>query len=83
MVEKFEIGAQRLLEKFQHHDPILPEEIELLNEYLSHKLQPVMAALQQLRPSTLAGSSGTFDTLSDIYCLRKTSGCLTMHPNRL
>jgi exopolyphosphatase/guanosine-5'-triphosphate,3'-diphosphate pyrophosphatase len=69
--KSLEIGAQRLLEKFQHHDPILPEEIELLNEYLSHKLQPVMAALQRLRPSTLAGSSGTFDTLSDIYCLRK------------
>lgn len=66
-----EIGAQRLLEKFHHHDPILPEEIEQLNVYLDRELQPVMTALQQFRPEILAGSSGTFDTLSDIYCLKE------------
>lgn len=65
-----EIGAQRLLEKFQHHDPILAEEIDQLNAYLSRKLEPVMNALQQFKPEILAGSSGTFDTLSEIYCLK-------------
>lgn len=65
-----EIGAQRLLEKFQHHDPILPEEINLLNQYLKRELQPVFEALNHHKPRLLAGSSGTFDTLSEIYCIK-------------
>ncbi|MCS6973786.1 MAG: exopolyphosphatase [Cyclobacteriaceae bacterium] len=68
--KSLEIGAQRLLEKFQHHDPILPEEIHSLNEYLKQKLQPVTHALQVFCPEVLVGSSGTFDTLSEIYCLK-------------
>jgi exopolyphosphatase/guanosine-5'-triphosphate,3'-diphosphate pyrophosphatase len=65
-----EIGAQRLLEMFQHHDPILPEEITALMSYLEQQLEPVLQALQHHKPTVLAGSSGTFDTLSDIYCLK-------------
>ena len=65
-----EIGAQRLMEKFHHHDPILPEEIDQLDAYLSLQRQPVMNALQLFKPELLAGSSGTFDTLSEIYCLK-------------
>lgn len=64
----FEIGGQRLLEKFQKHDPILPEEVNQLNVYFSEQLTPLLEALREHNPKTLAGSSGTFDTLSDIYC---------------
>jgi len=65
-----EIGAQRLLEKFQQHDPIQPDEIELLNQYLAIELKPIFAALQEFPTSILVGSSGTFDTLSDIFCIQ-------------
>lgn len=68
--ESLEIGAQRLLEKFQHHDPILPEEVEELNAYLEQVLQPLKSALNQYQPTVLVGSSGTFDTLSDIFCVK-------------
>ena len=68
--ESFEIGAQRLLEKFQHHDPILPQEIDDLIIYIDQILQPLQKAITLYNPFVLVGSSGTFDTLSDIFCAR-------------
>ncbi len=68
--QSIEIGAQRLLEKFQNHDPILLSEIEKLNGYFNESLKPLFKAMQIHQPKTLVGSSGTFDTLSDIYCIQ-------------
>ena len=65
-----EIGAQRLLERFQKHDPILPAEIDEVNQYLKESLGSLFDAINQYKPRTIVGSSGTFDTLSDIYCLQ-------------
>jgi exopolyphosphatase/guanosine-5'-triphosphate,3'-diphosphate pyrophosphatase len=64
----FEIGAQRLLEKFQHHDPILAEEQDALFQYVHSELAELRQALAEYHPTILVGSSGTFDTLSDIFC---------------
>ncbi|MCE7863022.1 MAG: exopolyphosphatase [Bacteroidetes bacterium CHB5] len=66
----FEIGGQRLLERFQKHDPILPEEINSLFTYVDSELSPLVEQLKKHQPKTLVGSSGTFDTLSEIYCFR-------------
>lgn len=66
----FEIGGQRLLEKFHKHDPILPDEIENLFQFFSTELKLLFDALEIHHPTQLIGSSGTFDTLSDIYCMR-------------
>ncbi|MFZ6009358.1 MAG: exopolyphosphatase [Bacteroidota bacterium] len=68
--QSFEIGAQRLLEKFQKSDPIKPEEIEALNQFFDTSIAPLSEAINQHRPYVLVGSSGTFDTLSDIFCIR-------------
>ncbi len=65
--QSFEIGGQRLLELFHYHDPILPEEIDRLEDYLEEKLQPLIAAIKSYNPVGLVGASGTFDTLTDIY----------------
>jgi exopolyphosphatase/guanosine-5'-triphosphate,3'-diphosphate pyrophosphatase len=67
----FEIGAQRLLEEFHKNDPIKPSEIKALNEHFDSLHPSLFEALQIHRPTTLVGSSGTFDTLSDIYCLKR------------
>lgn len=69
--ESFDIGGQRLLEQFQHHDPISTEEIQSLNRYLDQCLQPLFPELKRYQPSTMVGSSGTYDTLSDIFMARK------------
>lgn len=66
----YEIGAQRLLERFHRHDPILSSEREVLHSYLSHTLAELFTQLDIHRPATLAGASGTFDTLSEMYCAR-------------
>jgi exopolyphosphatase/guanosine-5'-triphosphate,3'-diphosphate pyrophosphatase len=68
--QSFEIGAQRLLEMFHHTDPIPAQEIDQLNRYFVKQLSPLFNALAQWKPETLIGSSGTFDTLSDIYCIK-------------
>jgi exopolyphosphatase / guanosine-5'-triphosphate,3'-diphosphate pyrophosphatase len=67
----FEIGAQRLVDLFHKTDPINNDEINELNSYLEIKLPELSNALNQWKPKTLVGSSGTFDTLSDIYSLKE------------
>lgn len=69
--QSFEIGGQRLLERFQKHDPIIPAEISALDEYFQATLQPLSDAISEFSPTVLVGSSGSFDTLSDIYCIRQ------------
>ncbi|NOS90340.1 MAG: exopolyphosphatase [Cyclobacteriaceae bacterium] len=66
--QSFEIGGQRLIERFHHHDPILPEEIESIQHYVNEKLAPLFEALAKWKPEVLIGVSGSFDTLSEIYC---------------
>ena len=65
--QSFEIGGQRMLDLFHGHDPILEEEVDRLNIYLTEKLRPLRKAIEMYRPSGLVGASGTFDTLTDIY----------------
>lgn len=69
--KSIEIGAQRLLEKFHRHDPISTDEIQELDRYFEAMLADVFLALHHHKPATIAGSSGTFDTLSEIHCLRQ------------
>jgi exopolyphosphatase/guanosine-5'-triphosphate,3'-diphosphate pyrophosphatase len=64
--QSFEIGGIRLMEKFQKHDPILQNEISELHQYLSAQLTPLFTAIKQFAPSYLVGSSGAFDTLTEM-----------------
>ena len=68
--QSFEIGAQRLLDKFYRHDPIAPEDIKRLQHFLEQQLQPLAAAVAEHKPRILIGSSGTFDTLCDIEAFK-------------
>ncbi|MEM9324173.1 MAG: Ppx/GppA phosphatase family protein [Bacteroidota bacterium] len=65
--QSFEIGGQRLLERFHRTDPITDLEVHSLNHYLDSELQELVRQAEKFSPSALIGSSGTFDTLSDIY----------------
>lgn len=64
--QSFEIGGQRLLEKFVHSDPISPSAIQRMNNYFQEQLLPLVNAAHQYAPQTLVGSSGSFDTLVDM-----------------
>lgn len=68
--QSFEIGAQRLLEKFQKHDPIHPKERQELDSFFQKTLSTLNLAISRYKPKDLIGSSGTFDTLSEIHCIQ-------------
>ncbi|WKN42286.1 Ppx/GppA phosphatase family protein [Tunicatimonas pelagia] len=70
--QSFEIGAQRLLDRFDIQDPITEDNIQALKGYFSEKLVPLSAIVERHRPKILVGASGTFDTLSEIYQHRDT-----------
>jgi exopolyphosphatase/guanosine-5'-triphosphate,3'-diphosphate pyrophosphatase len=66
-----EIGGQRLMDKFEHSDPITSTEIKEISYYLKGVLQPLWDEVSNRGGvNILVGSSGSFDTLCDIYCQR-------------
>ena len=70
--QSFEIGAQRLLDKF-FPDPtgVFPAaNVEAEQLYLADILTPLLAAVQYYRPAGLVGASGSFDTLADLQAGR-------------
>jgi exopolyphosphatase/guanosine-5'-triphosphate,3'-diphosphate pyrophosphatase len=67
--KSFEIGAQRLLDKFMHTDPIDPAAVVRLDSYFDEQLIDLANAVHQYQPEVLIGSSGSFDTLAEIYYL--------------
>lgn len=70
--QSFEIGGQRLMDRFQQADPILPDSISKLYEYLEQQLVPLTNAVHQYEPKEIIGSAGTFETLIDIESMRST-----------
>ena len=67
--QSFEIGGQRLMDKFDHSDPISETEIKEIAYYLKGVLNPLWDEISSRGGiKTLVGSSGSFDTLCDIYC---------------
>ncbi len=69
--QSFEIGGQRLLERFMRTDPISPGSIDKLNDYFREQLLPLANAIHQYQPVVLAGSSGSFDTLVDMWFMHE------------
>jgi exopolyphosphatase / guanosine-5'-triphosphate,3'-diphosphate pyrophosphatase len=69
--QSFEIGGLRLMEKFMPSDTISPAAIGKMNDFFTEKLLDLHNAIHQYRPKTLIGSSGSFDTLNDLYYQKK------------
>jgi exopolyphosphatase/guanosine-5'-triphosphate,3'-diphosphate pyrophosphatase len=64
----FNLGAARLLEKFQPDDPISKNGIEKLNEFLRMELHPLFLAVKNFPVNELIGSSGAFDSVIEMIC---------------
>jgi exopolyphosphatase / guanosine-5'-triphosphate,3'-diphosphate pyrophosphatase len=73
--QSFEIGGQRLLERFMKTDPISASAVGRLHTFFQEQLLPLHNAMHQYEARTLVGSSGTFDTLTDIDFMHRL-GCL-------
>ena len=65
--ESFEIGGQRMIDLFYEQDPIPRESVEELRNFLDVRLSTLYAAIREHRPTVLIGSSGSFETLSEMY----------------
>jgi exopolyphosphatase/guanosine-5'-triphosphate,3'-diphosphate pyrophosphatase len=69
--QSFEVGAARLLERFNPSNPIEKEEINQIEDYLTSTFKPFAEALVQAKMGgktcqVLVGSAGSFDTLLDV-----------------
>ncbi|GAB3984919.1 hypothetical protein GCM10028806_60680 [Spirosoma terrae] len=69
--QSFEIGGQRLLERFMATDPISPGNRRRLYDYFQEQLLPLANAIHQYQPNALVGSSGSFDTLVDMWYMHE------------
>ncbi|GAB3179014.1 Ppx/GppA phosphatase family protein [Telluribacter humicola] len=70
--QSFEIGGQRLMERFMHTDPLRDSDRKRLYNYFDEQLIPLANAIHQYAPTVLVGSSGTFDTLVDMDYQHRT-----------
>lgn len=74
--QSFEIGGQRLRERFMpgaagQTEPIRATAIRRLHDYFQEQLLPLANAIHQYQPTVLVGSSGSFDTLVDMWCMHE------------
>jgi exopolyphosphatase/guanosine-5'-triphosphate,3'-diphosphate pyrophosphatase len=74
--QSFEIGGQRLRERFMSGSPdrdapISPGSIRKLHDYFQEQLLPLANAIHQYHPAVLVGSSGSFDTLVDMWYMHQ------------
>ncbi len=67
--ESFEIGGQRLMDRFHKNceEAITQEGLANLNTFLDERLQTLHNAMNAHQPRSLIGASGTFDTLCEMY----------------
>ncbi len=65
--KSYNIGAQRLLDWFHIIDPIPAKEVSKLDSFFKKELKDLDEQIDKYNPKCLIGSSGTFDTLSEIY----------------
>ncbi|MBC8151431.1 MAG: phosphatase [Bacteroidetes bacterium] len=72
--QSFEMGGQRLLERFMpdYTHTISPSAIGRLHDFFREQLVPLHNAVHQYQPTVLVGSSGSFDTLVDMDYQHRT-----------
>ena len=63
LLRSLNIGAARLLERFEPSDPITSDEVQALKDYLDQELASLVFELQEFDLGILVGSSGTCEAL--------------------
>jgi exopolyphosphatase/guanosine-5'-triphosphate,3'-diphosphate pyrophosphatase len=64
--QSFEIGGQRLIEKFMTMDMLTDQNRKKLYNYIDEALIPLANAVHQYAPTKLVGAAGAFETLVDM-----------------
>lgn len=71
LLRSLDLGAARLLGKFQPQDPMKPAEIKSVREYLHQAMNGLLAELKEFDIKVLVGASGTFESISAMVAHRK------------
>lgn len=64
--QSFNLGAARLLQRFNHSSPLKESESKEIKNYLKENLAPLFNAIKEFKPSEIVGSSGAFDSVVEI-----------------
>jgi exopolyphosphatase/guanosine-5'-triphosphate,3'-diphosphate pyrophosphatase len=64
--KSYPIGAARLVERFHKTEPISDEELITLQSYIVHNIIDLRDAIHEFPTTTLIGSAGSFETLSEV-----------------
>lgn len=78
-MQSFKLGISRLIELFHPNDPLRPYEIEQIANYIRNELEPLKTALDNFPTDTLVGSSGSFDTISNILHFKQTGKPINLY----
>ncbi len=70
-MQSFDLGVSRLLHTFHPSDPIKAEEIDKIESHFRKELMPFFNALNDFRPVSLVGSSGSFDTYRNMLAKKE------------
>lgn len=65
-MQSFKLGVSRIKEKFQPADPIEPQQVQALEQFLTQELTPLADAIAAHQPVGLIGCSGSFDSMADM-----------------
>ena len=68
--KSFNLGVARMKETFNGSDPLTPQQTDTILSTLNNELHPLWEAIDQWKPNSLIGSSGTFESLATILSLR-------------
>ena len=68
--KSYPLGVSRLLETFKPQDPLSAEDQRKIEQHLDQTLIELWFAVQQYKPTTIIGSSGSFETIHDV-CARR------------
>jgi exopolyphosphatase/guanosine-5'-triphosphate,3'-diphosphate pyrophosphatase len=78
--KSYPIGAARLLDKFQHQEPIRKGEITAIQSYLANQFTEVEEQVKKHEVTEMIGSSGSFETLADMISYEQTGTSIFEQP---
>jgi len=64
--KSYKLGVARLLEKFKPSDPLLPEEVGRITEYLEENTRDLVEKTAEYKVNMLVGASGSFETFASM-----------------
>jgi len=64
--QSYNLGAARLLDKFDPSSPVTEDEVAAMRNYLKVNLSPLFGKVLEFKPVELIGSSGAFDSVVEM-----------------